>query len=715
MASASPASPVSALLIAMTNGESSQDELTPEDEEEVATESRSPEGSEDHNELCELCRSLNIEYLVSDHGGKGKSYDLDVLIHFASHCKICDRLFNLRGLTDLEGRDCNHSIFVSFSIHQTDSGCYGDLEVYPDYLDYAIPDYYEPIARHAIYTNEGDVASTRHGLLTLQTMGANTSSDRSFSKAQEWLNSCTHGHPGRVPSRPRHFRTVFGEPKFESSNGPARLIDIFADGDLSGLGRCSRILDGVEVRSLNKYTALSYQWGSRPYQGYITTKANLVARKAGIVEDELPKTFRHAIYIARRLGVRYLWIDAVCIVQDCGEDWLKESSKMGSIFANALLTLVAAGSEDSELGMFNDRSTYGGCHPDWVKAADEKCPAFRTTLPGGTVRSTLYILDHDSSCHMFLRSHVRDGPLMSRAWCFQEDYLSARKLYYARDQLYWHCDHLATSEDGLVDPDVSFFTSCSFLDTTEECEVSWSASHYWYTCLVTDYSRRKITKATDWLIAVAGLARHVATMVDSRYLAGLWEISVFEGLLWRPCRRGQVRLSPVPSWSWASRLSPMEFQRLPRSEFENTVPGCEYVRADIKLLSDDEYGGVSSAVLTLRSRVVEITMKGDHSVDAYHGSHRGVGGWAHMDANEICADAKYFAIPIRLEKSLLVAKNLGSNTHRRVGIWEIPRENSFYHFDHFSRPVESWDCPASFLRWTDQVLPTTPITEIEII
>jgi hypothetical protein len=107
------------------------------------------------------------------------------------------------------------------------------------------------------------------------------------------------------------------------------LIDVFADGygdgspERESLGRhvwnssnstgdefsregkeMSKIVDGTDI--LGPYLALSYQWGSHSYDGYITTNSNLLARKLNIVENELPKTFQHAIHAARRLGVRYL-------------------------------------------------------------------------------------------------------------------------------------------------------------------------------------------------------------------------------------------------------------------------------------------------------------------------------------------------------------------------------------------------------------------------
>jgi hypothetical protein len=170
-----------------------------------------------------------------------------------------------------------------------------------------------------------------------------------------------------------------------------------------------------------------------PYEGYITTTANLLAWMGNIVEHELPKTFQHAIHVARSLGVRYLWIDAFCIIQDSEneKDWLQESEKMGSIFANARLTLLAAAGENSEDGMFNNLSTPGG------RDGNQRIITLHTVSPGTTVRNTLHFVPSGmASNSLSSRPHRSNGPLLSRAWCLQEDLLSTCKLYYASDQLY---------------------------------------------------------------------------------------------------------------------------------------------------------------------------------------------------------------------------------------------------------------------------------------
>lgn len=721
-----------------------EDEITSEHADELAT---APDPPGYYIELCELCGSLNIETLKSDYWLPGKLYDLDTLIDSASRCEMCDRIFGLQRLRDLASAHQIKTVRVRFMQGRfMGYYLYGCLAVYPDYPPGALDkldhlDKADFISAHLLFTNADDVASKKYGIHARRILGNNTSSVESFETARKMLSNCINGHPGiRLPRVPGsgQFRTFFGEPKFRPGSGPARLIDVFANGSVenrshvrcepggehsSGRTESSKIVDGADI--LDPYLALSYRWNLDPPQdcdshlppGYVTKNANILARKMDIVEEELPKTFRDAIYATRRLGVRYLWIDAVCITQDSKEDWDEESGKMRSIFGNALLTLVAAAGEHSEAGMFNERSTYGG-YENASSDHDERLNALHTILPGGSVRSTLYIVSHQKGGWL-RHSSSSTSPLSSRAWCLQEDLLSPRKLYYASDQLYWHCDHLVTSEDNLAE-------KISVSPVNEMYgNPPGGASYTWYDVVISrHYASRTATRVTDRLIAVAGLARHAATAIKSRYLAGLWEVSILKGLLWRPLTFRKHKVYCAPSWSWASQDGGVAWEPF-SGRFEEIVSGCEYLRDDIKLRVDsDEFGGVSSAALTLCSKVVELTVEaypveGGGQLD-FHASHRGVKGWALLDEAIDPSNTTFLAVPILYGESLMVAEDSESGIRRRVGMWIVPTLNRLLKkplggskLDFM--PPEPWNCPADYARWTNHVLPTTPVTEITII
>lgn len=161
-----------------------------------------------------------------------------------------------------------------------------------------------------------------------------TSSQIATAQVSYWLGKCLDGHPQcRHNQAPRYF--------------PTRIIDI---GDLD-TKQSPRLLQNPHINK--PYVALSHRWG---LQGLpVTTLGNIADRVERINPAELSETMRNAITIVRNLGYRYLWIDALCIIQDSTEDWLTEASKMSSVFSGAVLTIAAADAEDHTQGVFRKR------------------------------------------------------------------------------------------------------------------------------------------------------------------------------------------------------------------------------------------------------------------------------------------------------------------------------------------------------------------------
>ncbi|KAL5327209.1 hypothetical protein ACEPPN_004901 [Leptodophora sp. 'Broadleaf-Isolate-01'] len=96
----------------------------------------------------------------------------------------------------------------------------------------------------------------------------------------------------------------------------------------------------VNVKDLGmKYATLSYCWGDTMPEGSTTTLANIRDREDRLQIADLPQTLRDAINVTRWLAIRYLWIDAICIIQNSHEDWKIESAKMASITGAALSAL----------------------------------------------------------------------------------------------------------------------------------------------------------------------------------------------------------------------------------------------------------------------------------------------------------------------------------------------------------------------------------------
>lgn len=141
------------------------------------------------------------------------------------------------------------------------------------------------------------------------------------------------------------------------SSSPGRLLDVLAFSESGQRGPGTQDLRLVPVHACPPYLTLSHCWGSSPLSASATTTiATLRARQQRIPFATLPKTFRDAAQVVRRLGFRYLWIDALCIVQDSAADWAAEAAKMGDIYAGAVATVAAVASGNSEGGLFNRRS-----------------------------------------------------------------------------------------------------------------------------------------------------------------------------------------------------------------------------------------------------------------------------------------------------------------------------------------------------------------------
>ena len=157
-----------------------------------------------------------------------------------------------------------------------------------------------------------------------------------MSLAKEWLNECFNEHPEcRWP------------PSDEDPYLPTRVIEV-----LGPLQPNVRLIHPGKGRG--KWAALSHKWGLQSLTRLERGNINLFSK--GIQTSSLPATFRDAIIVARRLGIRYLWIDSLCIVQDSQADWDIEFMKMPEIYQYANVTIAAAATKDSHGGILVERA-----------------------------------------------------------------------------------------------------------------------------------------------------------------------------------------------------------------------------------------------------------------------------------------------------------------------------------------------------------------------
>ena len=160
-----------------------------------------------------------------------------------------------------------------------------------------------------------------------------------------------------------------------------------------------------------------------------TTMATFNDHAQFIPYSSLSKTFQDAVEITRGQGVRYLWIDSLCIIQDSPLDWQIESSKMADIYQNSYITIAAVSSSDFRGGCFSLDKTRDMCM-EFQENGKTTLIAVRECKGSGQLRS-----QEDTS---------KAFPLFSRAWVYQERMLSRRVLYCNQNELQLEC------REGLV-------------------------------------------------------------------------------------------------------------------------------------------------------------------------------------------------------------------------------------------------------------------------
>ncbi|RFU31167.1 hypothetical protein B7463_g5190, partial [Scytalidium lignicola] len=459
----------------------------------------------------------------------------------------------------------------------------------------------------------------------------NPASDQTFSQIGMWLDACTKDHEKCPKGK-------------DDAPLPTRILDV---GDLSSKMVYLRELATMSEKSA-PYIALSHCWGveqatekltrdtknpvdlsqsSSVLDAYWevrkasqTTTETLVEKLQGVPIEALPQTAQDAIIIARKIGISYLWIDSLCIIQDDKEDWLRESARMADIYLNAFLVVGASNSSADYDGFLHERP-----EPDMVK--------FNHTLSDGTnTYLGLQLLPPTSRRWAMINSPetsnmdpLGDEPLTHRAWCLQERYLARRMVLYGSAQVFWECAELLAAQDGdsVVRADdylQELKATASVKPTIFEPRpdgddmVNYRA---WYK-MVEKYMSCAITQGTDRLPALAGLASAVASSSHDEYLAGIWRNGMIEGLLWSKAESGKSSLKRpdtyrAPSWSWVSVEGKVQFtvyNFFQRCLWKRGIADYEALAkcVDYGITTDGEniYGGVKSGYLRITAPLLRV-------------------------------------------------------------------------------------------------------------
>lgn len=332
-----------------------------------------------------------------------------------------------------------------------------------------------------------------------------------------WINICRHEHPECQQNRE------------ESSQLPTRLIYVgIADKDQVKL-----IDTRIEVEKSNKmdYLILSYCWG-KGNETAKTTLSNVEQRQRRLAVAGLPKTIRDAITLTRAMGVRYLWVDAICIIQPGNQagdqkDWYHESTKMGQYYSNALCCISASSAADSMDGFLTERQLM---QFSWQPYTFFHSNRKYSIMPP----------------YLSARSEIHRAPLMKRGWYLQEWLLSTRILHWTRLGLVCECRRDTFSENQSEESGNENGLRGIFEASQEDAlSTQWPS-------LVTRYNRMNLTFSKDRLAAIHSIGKSLATKHHKEYFAGIFVSYLAEGLYWMTESGSARETRYFPSWSWAS-------------------------------------------------------------------------------------------------------------------------------------------------------------------
>lgn len=299
----------------------------------------------------------------------------------------------------------------------------------------------------------------------------------------------------------------------------------------------------------------------------VTTTSTLEEHYTGIKFTTLPKSFQDAVSITFHLGIQYIWIDSLCIIQDEPLDWQAEAGRMASVYSASYLTLAALHSKDNHGGCFSDRYTRS-CSMGGGSGVDT--PTGSTAINwrlGDDEYSIMGRLQPHNAHYIFRGLKKDDTPLGTRAWAFQERLLSPRTLFFHHEELVWECNNALWCE-------CQFLDSCSNdekrtlqhprsylknkVQSNPETGLQEIANNW--LDVVSAYTTLHRTKESDLLPALLGLASHFSTRMKRGYLAGHWAIDLTRSLIWRRQRTPSMAihsgssdpLNDNPSWSWTA-------------------------------------------------------------------------------------------------------------------------------------------------------------------
>lgn len=426
---------------------------------------------------------------------------------------------------------------------------------------------------------------------TIKARPGRSDAGEGFDFVRKMLQQCLREHEQCVhpssPDPPRRLLSIRGD--------AVRLVEAPAPG-------CS---DEILRTSMGNYAALSHCWG--PALLIQTTSDTIDEFRQEIPWSRLCATFQDGITVARQLGLDWIWIDALCIIQHDAHDWDVEAAKMSQYYSNAHVTIMASSSPAGAMPFLGPRDR------KWTAARFEGAREDGSTF--ALEARLMQAREFDGSINSW-------GPLTTRAWTFQEHLLSPRTVHFTPAEVIWDCREDRQSECGVL-----YINKYESLHPTPRAPGIWWE---WYQ-MVQRYTTRRLTVQSDRLPAIGGVAQAIHKGTGSEYLAGLWRDDLLKGLCWSiDLDRIRDHGAPiydgneVPSWSWASVNAPIAYLEDDIGGVDPNQPDSSHflasvVGAECQLRGVSSFGRVSGGSVTLKADMAPVVLSCSDSLDWANG------------------------------------------------------------------------------------------------
>jgi hypothetical protein len=396
-----------------------------------------------------------------------------------------------------------------------------------------------------------------------------------------------------------------------------------------------KLCNGQDIKDETPYMSLSHCWGKAKF--FTLLQSNMAELQTAIPMDKLTKTFRDSVELTRKLQVKYLWIDSLCIIQDSVDDWAFESARMMNVYSNSYCNIAATGAADGSRGLFFERSLDDIApvlfkvpyHQDKARSARDKDINYvpltfhnmKMTGAGGQEYSpgkpeTFYFTVSD-----LWQKGVTYSPLGKRAWCLQERVLAPRTIHFVERQLFFECQAFQACSrfpkgvPPILIPSLEDKSTSSLINVAKvakaEDSISLDRAHNTWRHVVEIYSACNLKFGKDKLVAISGMATFIASKLHMPgYIAGIWSYGAEDQLLWSYDMKSEAERVAVvhyerpkeyraPSWSWASvdhaiKFSPRAHGYLAKIFGYQTWPKVK----------ENEYGEIEYAILKVKGVVI---------------------------------------------------------------------------------------------------------------